>query len=77
MRVSLFHENQNGRAADTNDENEESEPDDQIISEQAEAVTNHVSDVAFPRSHWTVVRAVRSMRMPTETFRPIWGFERT
>ncbi len=58
-------------------ENTESDPDDQTVLEQAETVTEQVSRVAFPASHWTEVRAVRSTRTRIGISRPISDFART
>ena len=46
-------------------ENTESDPDDHTVLEQAETVTDRVSDVVFPGSYWTEAKAVGSTRTLT------------
>lgn len=52
------------------DENTEPDPDDQTILNQAETVTERVSDIAFPAFSLDRGRGVRSTRTPTGTSRP-------
>lgn len=53
------------------DESGESEPDHQVILEEAEKITDHVSRVVFPAFSLSRAEVVRSTRMRTGICRPI------
>ena len=73
-RVSLFRMGQIDRAADMITRVRNRDPMTQTVLEQAEIVTDRVSDVVFQRSHWTEPKAVRSTRtlLDLQTYIGLW-----